>query len=122
MEIENSWDWQEEKRIEKLRILIGEKPNSKRREDASVLHTYLEMAGDAILERMYPFVDWKGKEYTVPAKYESIQMKIATYLLNKRGAEGQVQHIENGIHRNYGDADIPESMLAGIAPFIGVPK
>lgn len=121
MENENGWDWQEEKRIEKLRILIGEKPN-KRREDPSVLHTYLEMAGDAILERMYPFVDWKGKGYTVPAKYESIQMKIATYLLNKRGAEGQVQHIENGIHRNYGDADIPESMLAGIAPFVGIPK
>lgn len=122
MENENGWDWEEEKRIEKLRILIGEKPNSKRKEDASVLHTYLEMAGDAILDRMYPFVDWKEKGYTVPAKYESIQLKTAAFLLNKRGAEFEVQHIENGIHRNYGATDIPDSVLAGIAPFIGVPK
>jgi hypothetical protein len=45
------------------------------------------------------------------------QIKIANYLINKIGAEGQIQHIENGIHRNYGDSDIPDGMMEEIVPF-----
>ena len=101
------------KKIEKLRVLIGD---SKRREDFETLSVYLEMAGAKILERLYPYRDnWDDLE--VPDKYSMLQLKIATYMLNKRGAEGQVQHIENGVHRNYGDADIPENMLSDLTPF-----
>ena len=41
-------------------------------------------------------------------------------MLNKRGAEGQTSHSENGISRSYENADIPESMLKSIIPFCGV--
>lgn len=103
----------EEKKIEKLRALIGD---SKWDEDNDTLSVYLEMAGAKILERLYPYKEsWDG--LAVPDKYSMLQLKIATYMLNKRGAEGQIQHIENGIHRNYGDADIPENMLADLVPF-----
>lgn len=122
-----------------LRTMIGEKPSTRKREDAETLSAYLMIAGAKILERLYPYVDdystlpggkvydedgelMEENPYPVPAKYETLQLKIAAYLLNKRGAEGEVQHIENGVHRNYGDADIPEAMLSGIAPFVGVPK
>ena len=57
--------------------------------------------------------------YPVPDKYAMVQLKIAAYMLNKRGAEGEVQHIENGVHRNYGDADIPETMLNSIPSRVG---
>ena len=53
----------------------------------------------------------------VPREYENKQINIAMYLLGKRGAEGQVQHIENGIHRNWGASDIPDEMLADIIPY-----
>lgn len=118
----------QEKKIEVLRTLIGD---FQQKEDPDVLSVYLDMAGAKILERLYPFrepeiVDgeevWPEKWNKVPAKYEMLQLKIANYLWNKIGAEGQIQHIENGIHRNYGDADVPESMLSSIAPFVGVPK
>lgn len=121
----------EARKIRKLRVLIGETAKTKHPENDETLSIYLEMAGDKILERLYPYrqpetVDgeevWPEKYVKVPTKYEALQLKIATYLLNKRGAEGQVQHIENGVHRNYGDADVPESMLTAIAPFIGIPK
>lgn len=82
----------------------------------AVLEVYLELAGQKILNRMYPFKE----DYTdveVPARYDAIQLKIANYMLNKRGAEGQIQHIENGVHRNYGSADIPDGMLAEVVPF-----
>lgn len=85
----------------------------------AVLEVYLDLAGQKILNRMYPFKeDYTGLE--VPARYDSIQLKIANYMLNKRGAEGQIQHIENGIHRNYGSADIPDGMLQEIVPYCQV--
>ena len=81
-----------------------------------ILFAYLNMAGDAILNRLHQFQD-DYANIPVPDKYSMKQIKIACYLLNKRGAEGEVQHIENGIHRNYGNADIPEQMLADVIPF-----
>ena len=85
-------------------------------ESSYVLGVYLDLAGDKILNRMYPFKEnYDGLE--VPDRYASVQLKIANYMINKIGAEGQIQHIENGIHRNYGDADVPESMLKDIIPF-----
>ena len=80
------------------------------------LSVYLDLAGHKVLNRMYPFTDdYTGLE--VPDRYVPIQLKVATYMLNKRGAEGQIQHIENGIHRNYGSADIPNDMLQEIVPY-----
>lgn len=84
-----------------------------------VLHVYLELAGQKILNRMYPYLEsYDGLE--IPARYDAIQLNVAVYLLNKRGAEGQIQHIENGIHRNYGDADVPDGMMKDVVPFCKV--
>ena len=84
--------------------------------DPGILETYLELARQAILNRMYPFSEDYGDQ-DVPDKYTAIQLKIACYLVNKRGAEGEVQHIEGSIHRNWGSSDIPDGMLKDIVPF-----
>jgi hypothetical protein len=47
-------------------------------------------------------------------------VEIAAYLLNKRGAEGQTSHSENGISRGYESGSIPESMLSDVLPFVGI--
>ena len=81
-----------------------------------ILGIYLDLAGDKILNRMYPFKDdYTGLE--VPDRYAMIQLNIACYLYEKRGAEGEIQHIENGIHRNYGSSDVPDGMLKDVYPF-----
>lgn len=81
-----------------------------------VLSVYLDLAEQKILNRMYPFKDdYTGLE--LPDRYNMVQINIAVYLLNKRGAEGEIQHIENGIHRNYGASDIPDGMLKDVVPF-----
>lgn len=104
----------EERKIAMLRSMMEGDNTSD-----NILSVYLELAGQKILNRMYPFKeDYAGIE--VPDKYVMLQLKISCYMLNKRGAEGQIQHIENGIHRNYGDADIPESMLSDVVPFCSV--
>ena len=98
-------------KIAVLETMLGE-------DDAGpeVLSAYLELAAQKILNRMYPYkTDYAG--IVVPERYEWIQLNVACYLYNKRGAEGQIQHIENGIHRNYGDADVPDNMMKDITPF-----
>lgn len=101
----------ENQKIVLLETMIGDEET-----DEEVLTAYLGMAAMKILNRMYPYrYDYAGMK--VPERYENIQLNIAVYLLNKRGAEGEIQHIENGIHRNYGDADVPESMLKDVTPF-----
>lgn len=84
-----------------------------------VLSTYLMLAGRKIIAKAYPY-DPDVTE--VPTKYEYLQLEIAAYLLNKRGAEGQTSHSENGISRSYENADIPSSMLRAITPNVGVIK
>lgn len=82
-----------------------------------ILLTYLAIAGRKIIDRAYPYDDTVED---VPRRYELLQCEIAVYLLNKRGAEGETSHSENGISRSYENADIPESMLSVITPFCGV--
>ena len=94
-----------------MKRMVGEEPDA-------ILSTYLTLAGEAILSRLYPYST--DEEVSVPRKYHTLQVEIAAYMLNKRGAEGETQHIENGIHRNYGSADIPDDMLSRIVPYVGV--
>ena len=94
-----------------LKAMVGESDTEE------VLLAYLEIAGRKILNRAYPF----GTDETeVPPRYDFLQCEIAAYLLNKRGAEGQTSHSENGISRSYESAGVPESMLGAVTPMVGV--
>lgn len=86
-------------------------------ESDAVLSTYLALAADKILNRLYPFDTSKTE---IPDRYIRTQISIACYLLGKRGAEGETAHKENGIDRTYESADVPEDMLKDIIPFCGV--
>ena len=96
-----------------LQAMLGEPENE------DVLFAYLTLAGKKILRKAYPF----SSDITeVPAQYDTLQCEIAAYLLNKRGAEGQLSHNENGISRSYESADVPSSLLRQIIPSAEVPK
>ena len=82
-----------------------------------VLLAYIDLAGGKILNRAYPY---DSDVTEVPRRYEFLQCEIAAYLLNKRGAEGQTGHSENGISRSYESADVPESLLGAVTPMVGV--
>jgi hypothetical protein len=88
-------------------------------DDDKVLSTYLKLAGKKIIARAFPY---EPTITEVPAQYDTLQCEIAAYMLNKRGAEGQTSHSENGISRSYENADVPTSMLKVITPFCGVIK
>lgn len=84
-----------------------------------VLLAYLSLAGRKIINRAFPF---KRDATEVPVEYTALQVEIAAYMLNKRGAEGETSHSENGINRQYESGDVPESMLKSITPYCGVIK
>lgn len=85
--------------------------------DEDILSSFLDMAEQAIINIAYPF---GCDEVAMPSRYGMLQCQIAAYFINKRGAEGQTGHDENGIKRTYGGADIPDDMLRQIVPHVGV--
>lgn len=105
----------EAEKLTMLRVMVGQANEGEWVDDT--LLSYLKIAGNKILNRAYPYDD-TVKE--VPSRYGYLQCEIAAYLLNKRGAEGQLSHGENGISRTYESADVPESMLKEVIPRVGV--
>lgn len=105
--------------IEKLALcrVMVEQPATAEGWTDDVLNAYLTIAGKKIIERRYPYDDTVME---VPTRYGYLQCEIAAYLLNKRGAEGETSHSENGINRTYESANVPESMLCDVTPVCGV--
>ncbi len=82
----------------------------------NVANTFLEAAEKAVINLAFPFGD--GTE-VMPEKYEEVQIEIAAYLINKRGAEGEVTHAEGGVTRTYESADLPLALRTRITPKAG---
>ncbi len=102
-----------EEKLNALKAIVGDSDSD------ALLSTYLDISASKILAKAYPY----NQEVTeVPIQYESLQIEIAVYLLNKRGAEGQLMHSENGVSRTYESADVPSSMLRSVIPNCGVLK
>lgn len=100
----------ETEKIEMVKSMTGETSDG-------VVSAYLKIAGNKICRKAYPF-DPAVTE--VPEQYSLLQVEIAVYLLNKRGADGESAHSENGISRTYENGDVPPSMLRQIVPMCGV--
>lgn len=103
----------ETQKLEQLKSLLDISGDS----EDTLLVTLLSISAQKILDRAYPY---DSTVTEVPARYHTKQVEIAVYLYNKRGAEGQTSHNENGINRSYESADVPESLMRGITPYVGV--
>lgn len=91
-----------------FKSLLGNPPESD-----DVLNFYLSNASDIICDLRFSDV--------VEPEYLNTQIKIAIELYNKRGAEGQIAHGENGLTRTYEKSDISPSLLNQITPFVRTP-
>lgn len=99
--------------LERLKIRIPEEEND------ALLNEVLETAREFILTHMYPLEDDVSK-YLVPLEYNSLQLDIAVELYNKRGAEGEVAHSENGVSRTYDSASVSAALTNRIIPRVKV--
>lgn len=96
-----------------LKALIGD---TNLTDDA--LLVYLQIAGDEVLRRCYPYAA-DTQDYYVPQRYETIQVRLARNEYWKRdGAEGQSSMSDNGVTRVYESDDV---LLRRIVPYAHVP-
>lgn len=82
----------------------------------TLLSLLLSQAENKVLNKRYPFGYGDEQKALALDKYSDIVLDIAVYLYNKRGAEGQTTHNENGINRSYEKAGIPDSFVSDIIP------
>lgn len=102
------------KELEQLKTLLGKQGDNS---EDDLLLMLLTLSAQRIIEKAYPYNDSITE---VPQRYKTKQVEIAVYLYNKQGAEGQIAHSENNVSRTYESADIPEGLLRGITPYVGV--
>jgi hypothetical protein len=103
--------------IDKTEI-IAELMQVSEEDDTSLVSFYVDNAEEIILNQLYPFDEnWSGDtEVTVPTRYKNLWKRMALYLLEKAGVDGETLHVENGMHRHYGSSDVPVELLRQILP------
>lgn len=92
-------------------------------EEASddLLSAYLGTARDLVLTRRNPFSgDPTGEAWE--ARYDRLQCEVATEMVLRRGAEGEVTHTENGISRQWNTGYVAGALLARVVPRAKVPS
>lgn len=102
-------------KINLVRKLFGRKADGTELTDAEVT-PFLTVAESIILNRLNAFEPMTE----LPSKFDVLQCRIANFMLVKQGAEGEIQHTENGVTCIYGQADIPEALMREIVPKVGV--
>ena len=97
--------------LERLKIRIPESVIDAELEDL------LESAKAVILSRRFPFGEYPTD---IEDRYKDLQIRISVEMYNKRGAEGETAHSENGVSRSYSSASVSEELLREVTPKAGV--
>lgn len=84
----------------------------------AVVSVYLSLACNAMVERLFPY-DSNKSESDLPVRYETIQCELAARYFLRRGGQGEINHEENGINRQYASVD-DEDILKRLTPFAKV--
>lgn len=85
-------------------------------DDMELLYEYIRSAESVILARRYPFGNYPD---VFPEKYNDLKVRIAEDMYNRRGASGQVGHIENNIERTWASEQVSEQLLREVVPLAG---
>ena len=83
-----------------------------------VVAVYLNLACNAMLERLYPF-DSEKEAADLPVRYDEIQCELAARYFLRRGGQGEINHEENGVNRQYDSVD-DSDILNRLTPFARV--
>lgn len=71
---------------------------------ASTIAVYLNLAHYAMLERLFPY-DSSKTVTDIPERYDTIQCELAARYFLRRGGQGEINHEENGVNRQYDTVD-----------------
>lgn len=97
--------------IAALKLRLADEPELK----DDVLKEVLDNAKNIILLHRFPLSDFDS-DTELEEKYKGLQLDIAVELYSKRGAEGELSHVENGVTRSYGASTVSAELLRRIVP------
>lgn len=100
-----------EEQLQRLKLMLNVY------DEDELLSLLLTQAGEKIVRAVYPYQDTSNME--VPPRYGFLQLEVAERMYNLRGAEGEKEHIENGVHRTY--ESIEDFINNNVIPFVGAP-
>lgn len=79
---------------------------------------YLSLACGNMLEQLYPF-DSDKDSTDLPVRYDKLQCELAARYFLRKGGQGEINHEEDGINRQYGTVD-DRDILDKLTPFAKV--
>ena len=83
--------------------------------DRPVVEAYLLSARSLIMLTRHPFSQDPDSE-AWETRYDGLQCEIAASMFNRRGADGEISHKENGVDRTWATAGVPKHLLSRIVP------
>ena len=101
-------------KIARVKVLVENDPGA----TDDVVAVYLSSAQYAMLERLFPLHKDKSVD-DIPVRYDSIQCDLAARYFLRRGGQGELNHEENGVNRQYGSVDDAD-ILEKLTPFAKV--
>lgn len=97
-----------------VRVLVENDPDA----TDETIAVYLNLACGAMLERLYPYNTDKTSE-DIPERYEMTQCELAARYFLRRGGQGEINHEENGVNRQWASVDDAD-ILNRLTPFAKV--
>lgn len=104
-------------KLAKLEILLGEGGTLP---DEQMLQTYLDLAGEEILNWKFHLVGGTPKDLALPKELEVTQIYAVIAGYTHAGAEGQSVQIENGVHRHFNYDDMLGYIHEKVLPYVRV--
>lgn len=101
----------DEEKVSQVCALTGAGPVA----DRPVVDAYLLSARSLIMLTRHPFSSDPDSE-AWETRYDGLQCEIAASMFNRRGAEGEISHKENGVDRTWATAGVPKHLLSRIVP------
>ena len=97
-----------------VRTLVENDPDA----TDETIAVYLSLACGAMLERLFPY-DTEKDSSDLPVRYDTLQCELAARYFLRRGGQGEINHEENGVNRQYGSVD-DSDILNRLTPFAKV--
>lgn len=100
-------------KLNRVKLLLGVTTN----EEDTLISGYLDLARELIIDHMCSVNTPSIPMLDVPSKYDGVQIMAVIAGYNLIGAEGEVIHNENGIHRHFEYSDMLKYVEGHVLPY-----